>query len=286
MVTRLTRCGSARDEAVPTSAAARPVQLRPTGAHLRRSAVQAGCVKKGRAMVSRLSLSSVVICFLCGAVRIAAAQPGDSAWLVQVSGAVQANAARYVNWYRVPPTVPPNVGWESAVNGFRGPSVGIDAACEYRIADRFSIGAAASFLPTPLEATVHRGTAGGIVIADPEPSILFTPLRFTATYDLLRGTRWRFRMGGQVGMGLYRPTDARPEFGRSRHFSAGPEALLGGHVGVLFTGSRGWGTTIGFQYLRTGLQVEELGTGDLSRSMTHESFALVVGVHRAFGRRR
>jgi hypothetical protein len=236
-------------------------------------------------MLSRSRLLSGFLVLVCWS-GSAAAQPADPSWLIQVSGSIQKSSDNYQNWYSVPPTIPPHVGWESAVNGFRSPGVGLDVACEYRIASRIGLGGAVSLVSTPLEATVHRGTATGIVIADPEPSVLFAPLRVTASYDLLHGSRWRLRAGGQAGVGIYNPTDAVPEFGRARHFEGSYNALFGAHVGMLFTGSKGWGATFGLQYLRSSVEVSELDTGELPQSLTHESFSLIIGVHRAFGRRR
>lgn len=235
-------------------------------------------------MLSRSTLSYVFILLVCGS-GSAAAQSADPSWLIQVSGTIQRNAGNFVNWYRVPATIPPYVGSEAAVNGIRSPSVGVDAAAEYRIASRFGVGVAVSVVPTPLEATVHYTTPTGIVIADPEPSILFVPLRATASYDLLRGSKFRLRAGGQVGVGLHGSTDARPEFGRARHFTGSHRGLFGGHIGAQYTGSTGWGTTFTLQYLRTRLEVSELGTGELPQSLTHESFSVLIGVHRYFGHR-
>jgi len=236
-------------------------------------------------MLSRSRLLGGFLVLMCWS-GSAAAQPADPSWLIHVSGRIQGNTGNYQNWYRVPPTVPPHIGWESAVNGLRSPGVGLDVACEYRIASRVGLGVAVSFVSTPLEATVHRGSATGIVIADPEPSILFAPLRVTARCDLLRGSRWRLGAGGQAGVGIYNPTDAVPEFGRARHFEGSYNALFGARVGMLFTGSKGWGATFELQHLRSSLELSELDTGELPQSLTHESFSVIIGVHRAFGRRR
>ena len=237
-------------------------------------------------MRSIVTFGFVVAVVLGPGIHAASAQPTESRWTVQVSGVIQGNLERFRNWYTVPPTNSPTIGWESAVNGIRESSVGVDVAAERRATKRLGLGIAVGFIPTKLEASVHRSTENGIVMAMPEASIAYVPVRLTADYDILHLARWSIRGGGYVGMAVVGTTDVRPEFGRARHFPRGSHPLYGAQAGVVYSNPNGWGFGVLVHRSVSSFRVAELSTGNLAQTVDLHTWSLLLGVRRSFGRRR
>ncbi len=202
-------------------------------------------------------------------------------WSVGLSGMLQLNSSERVNWYTTNPTA---MDSESAANGTHGVSGGVDVAFGYQVARRVNVGVAVSITPMRLHAEVHRTAQQRF--AKPTAHVTFVPLRLTADIDLLHGSTWTLRVGPQVGVGLFGTADVVPEFGRSRRFGGGGQALVGAHIGVRYASpSSRWGVSATFQIQRTGFSVSELGTGDLPQDLTVTPEALLVGIEWRFGRR-
>ena len=237
-------------------------------------------------MKSNVTFGCAIALLLVPGIRTASAQPAESRWALQISGIVQHNMQEWVNWYSIPPTVPPHIGWESAVNGIRGNSVGIDVAAERRVTQRVVLGVAVGFTPTKLETSVHRGTESGIVMATPDASIAYAPVRLIVNFEVLQRSAWSIRAGGHLGMAIFGSTDAHPEFGRSRHFTGAGSPLYGAQVGFVYSRPNGWGFSASVQHSRTKFRAEEIDTGDLPQTLDFHTMSVLVGVRRSLGRRR
>jgi len=231
--------------------------------------------------------SFVMAGILLGAAAVTSAQPvqlapGEPLWTVRLSGVLQENRDEWKSWYTTDPT-----GWdgESAANGTQGFAIGVDAALEYRVARRVGLGVAVGYVPIALHAEVHRTAQGRF--AKPEVRVAFVPLRLEASVDLARPGSWILRAGVLAGTAFLGSVDVIPEFGRSRHFEGGWTSLVGAHMTVAYAlAPHRWRVATTLQYLRPGgLDVAELGTGDLAQHVAFAPVALHVSLEYAFGRR-